>query len=101
MHEGTDEEVFSVLPLLFTLPTLAGATHANICSAEVHAPAEIVKAYLNTPEAKRRKFIADHSKQIRSDTDRLIRCIGQYYWNGQLHFPPRPQPAAKPETVDG
>jgi len=98
MHSGTDEEVFSVLPLLFTPPILAGATKAGVCSAEIQASAGNVKVYLNTPAAEQPEFITANSKKIRADTDNLIRCICQYYRDGKLYFPGT-QPEMRAETL--
>lgn len=99
MHNGTDEEVFSVLPLLFTPPILAGATKAGVCSAEIQASAGNVKTYLDTPEAKQSEFVTTNSEKIRADTDNLIRCICQYYHNGKLYFPGTPS-ETKSETLN-
>ena len=90
MQHGTDLEVFHVFPILFPAAVLDAAQKAQVCTAEIGASLGNVGAFTTSPEAGRQTFVASHAAKIRSDTDRLIACLDQYYANGRLKLPGKP-----------
>ena len=88
MAKGTDDEVFFVFPLLFPLRVINGAQRAHVCVPEIQASLANGQAFVATSGAEAHKFPTTHSKKIRADTNNLIRCLDQYYANGQLRLPP-------------
>jgi hypothetical protein len=87
MRRGTDSEVFFVFPLLFPRRVIDAAQNAHVCVAEISSSINNGKAYLAATPAEREDFPHTQAKKIRSDTDRLIMCLDQYYANGQLRLP--------------
>jgi hypothetical protein len=87
MRGGTDSEVFFVFPLLFPRGVVDGAQDAHVCVTEISSSIGNGKAYLASTPAEQSDFPRTHAKKIRSDTDQLIKCLDQYYANGQLRLP--------------
>lgn len=90
LHDGTDDEVFYVLPLLVPAKIFRGAQAAHVCIPEVKASLENGEQFVATPAAEQHNFPSLHAKKVRSDTINLIKCLDQYYYDGWLHFPPPP-----------
>jgi hypothetical protein len=93
LHNGTDDEVFYVLPLLVPAKVFRGAQAAHVCIPEVKASLENGEKFVATPAAEQHSFPSLHAKKIRSDTNNLIRCLDRYYHDGWLHLPP-PAPSS-------
>ncbi|UJJ49787.1 MULTISPECIES: hypothetical protein [Rhodanobacter] len=87
MRGGTDSEVFFVFPLLFPRRVIDAAQNTHVCVVEISSSINNGKAYLATAPAEQEDFPRAQAKKIRSDTDRLIMCLDQYYANGQLRIP--------------
>jgi hypothetical protein len=87
MRQGTDREVFFVMPLLFPESVLLSAKQAGVCTDEIEASMGNVGAYMSSSEAQQAAFPEAHATRIRSDTDRLMRCLHQFYETGNLRFP--------------
>jgi len=87
MRDGTDSEVFFVFPLLFPRRVVDSAQNAHVCVDEISSLISNDKAYLASTAAEQSDFPHTHAKKIRSDTDQLIKCLDQYYANGQLRLP--------------
>jgi hypothetical protein len=94
LRNGSDSEVFFVFPLLFSADVLSAVNAAGLCKAEVTASLANLAAYLESPAAEQANYPARHATGIRADTDRTVRCISQYYENGQLKIPSKPSDAA-------
>jgi hypothetical protein len=90
MRHGTDSEVFHVFPVLFSADVLNAAQKAQVCTAEIRASLGNVSAFMASTEAGRQAFPQSHAAKIRSDTNRLIVCLDQYYANGKLTLPSKP-----------
>jgi hypothetical protein len=88
MHNGTDEEVFFVFPLLFKPAILKAAESAHVCSSEINASMDNANAFISSTQSGRESFAEKHARKIRIDTNRLITCLDQHYANGYLRFPP-------------
>jgi hypothetical protein len=88
LRQGSDNEVFYVFPLLFPSRVIKGAQRAHVCVAEITASLANIKAYMASSSADRKEFPKVHAKGIRTDTENLIKCLDQYYADGQLHLPP-------------
>ncbi|WP_158881238.1 hypothetical protein [Rhodanobacter sp. L36] len=85
MSQATNQEVFFVLPLLFPANMLNAATNASVCTNEISASTDNLAAFQASTNPK--SFPDEKAAKIRADTDKLIRCLGKYYNNGQLRFP--------------
>jgi len=87
MHNGSDEEVFFVFPLLFKPAILKAAERAHVCTSEINASMGNANAFISSAQSERERFAEKHARKIRADTNRLITCLDQYYADGYLHFP--------------
>jgi len=84
---GTDDEVFALLPLLFTAKIINGADNVHVCSPEVSDLLGFERSYLKSSSAAQKFFPKEHAATMRSITYSLITCLDQHYSNGALRFP--------------
>jgi hypothetical protein len=87
LRNGTDKEVFFVMPLLFPRPVLDGAKNAGVCITEIDASLATVSAYVDAPRTEQDVFPETHSAKVRRDSDNLVLCLHRFYQDGNLRFP--------------
>ena len=101
LQHGNNVEVFHVFPILFPAGVLKDAQKAQVCAAQVDASVGNVSAFMAIPEGARQAFIDSHAAKIRSDTNRLVACLDQYWVNGKWIFPTTPPAGAIKPKPDG